>query len=129
MMNQGEYDHRKKKIYKAILILLIGLTAISGVRKDLNELLTLANDVQHFADRWFGDVLPTVHARTLLPAETCLIKTTSAGAEDFHWTGRVAQGKSIEIKGISGDILMKHQPEARWLGFRNPIKLVNGRRK
>ena len=104
MMKQGEHDHRKKKIYKVILILLIGLTAISGVRKDLNELLTLANDVHHFADRWFGDVLPTVHARTLLPAETCIIKTTSSGADDFHWTGHVAQGKSIEIKGISGDI-------------------------
>jgi len=29
---------------------------------------------------------------------------TTAGAEDFHWQGRLAAGKTIEIKGVNGDI-------------------------
>src|SRR6266513_603236 len=107
MSYEGKRNNGDKKIYKVILILLIGLTSISAARKDLNQLLALANDVQSFADRWFGGVLPTVQARTLGPVEVCLVKATSNApvtSDDFHWTGRVEQGKAIEIKGISGDI-------------------------
>jgi len=103
MNNSGRTD----RVYKIILILLIGLATISAVRKDLNELLTLANDVHEITDRWFGGVLPTVQARTLPAIETCsnsaVTKVQSDGG-DFQWTGHVEPGKAIEIKGISGNI-------------------------
>jgi len=39
----------------------------------------------------------------LLPFAFCLV-AVSAQAQDFQWRGAIAQGKAIEIKGISGDI-------------------------
>ena len=33
-----------------------------------------------------------------------LALATTAGAEDFRWQGRLAPGKTIEIKGVNGDI-------------------------
>ena len=101
------YESKRTKLYKVILILLIGLASLSAARKDLNQLIALANDVQTFADRWFGDVLPSAQAHNIASVETCSEKETSEtplAGEDFHWTGHLEKGKGIEIKGISGDI-------------------------
>ena len=98
---------RTEGIYKMILILLIGLATISGARKDVNEFLSLAGDIQGFADRWLGDVLPTVQAGALPTIEICsnsVPAKTQSSTADFQWTGRVEAGKAIEIKGISGSI-------------------------
>jgi len=107
MINEGRNQHKDKKLYKAILVLLIGLAVISAARKDLNQFLSLANDVQALSDRWFGAVLPTVHARTVTTVESCSLhklERVVALSDEFRWSGRVDQGKSVEIKGISGDI-------------------------
>jgi DUF4097 and DUF4098 domain-containing protein YvlB len=107
MIYEGRNQHKDKKVYKAILILLIGLAGISGARKDLNQLLSLANDVQALSDQWSGAVLPTVHARTVTTVESCSLyklERVAVPPDEFHWSGRVDQGKSVEIKGISGDI-------------------------
>lgn len=31
--------------------------------------------------------------------------TTSAAAQDFRWTGRLAAGKTLEVKGVNGDVV------------------------
>ncbi len=59
------YESRRTKLYKVILILLIGMASLSAARKDLIQLIALANDVHSFADRWFGGVLPTAQAHNL----------------------------------------------------------------
>lgn len=33
-----------------------------------------------------------------------LLAAAPAGAQDFHWTGRLAAGKRLEIKGVNGSI-------------------------
>jgi len=109
MLDESRNQNKEKKIYKVIMILLVGLAAISGARKDLNQLLSLANDVHSFTDKWFGGILPTAQARTVSTVETCSLTdkaktSTTASADEFRWSGRVSQGKAIEIKGISGDI-------------------------
>ena len=40
-------------------------------------------------------------AATLLVAVVCAVP---ASAQDFHWTGRLAAGKRLEIKGVNGSI-------------------------
>jgi len=45
------------------------------------------------------------HLALSLAAVTALIVSpTLAGAQDFRWHGSIPQGKSIEIKGVNGDV-------------------------
>jgi len=41
---------------------------------------------------------------TFAAAAALLLSPASARAQDFKWHGAVAQGKTIEIKGVNGDI-------------------------
>ena len=38
-------------------------------------------------------------------AALVLTPTRAAAQQDFHWSGSIAQGQSIEIKGVNGDIV------------------------
>src|SRR5204862_7448882 len=42
----------------------------------------------------------------LLPAVACLalVPRAATGQSEFHWKGKVAPGKAIEIKGVNGDV-------------------------
>jgi Putative adhesin len=107
MIQENKPQGREKKVYKVLLILLIAMAALSGARKDLNQLLSLANEAQAFADHWFGGMLPSVQARTISHVESCTAaesKRINVSTDDFRWSGRVAEGKAVEIKGISGNI-------------------------
>jgi len=42
--------------------------------------------------------------RTLAIAAVTGLFASSAGAQDFNWRGNIAQGQSIEIKGVNGDV-------------------------
>jgi len=42
-------------------------------------------------------LLPAVAALTLVPR-------AAAAQDEFHWKGKVASGKAIEIKGVNGDV-------------------------
>jgi hypothetical protein len=103
----------EKTGYKIILILLIGLAALSNVIKDLNRLQELSSSLQEFTSEWLGDGLTTVIAKDISPGETsCLSEATvpANSADEFRWNVRVAPGKTIEIKGLNGDI--KAEPAA-----------------
>ena len=41
-----------------------------------------------------------------LPALAALVAVvaTPAAAQDFRWTGKLAQGKSLEVRGVNGDV-------------------------
>jgi hypothetical protein len=43
--------------------------------------------------------------RTLFTAAAlCLTALATAAAQDFNWHGRIAAGKRLEVKGVSGDV-------------------------
>ncbi len=43
--------------------------------------------------------------RTIMTAAAlCLAAFATATAQDFNWHGRIAQGKRLEVKGVSGDV-------------------------
>lgn len=100
MSNEGTTLKKENKAYKVALILLIGLAVLSGARKDLNELRSLASDVHAFTNHWLGGIMPLVHARPVATAEVCNSRQSSlpATSDQFRWSGRVEQGKTIEIK-------------------------------
>jgi hypothetical protein len=110
MIEQGTSQKEEKKTYKVILILLIGLAAISGARKDLNQLLSLAHDVHALADHWVVGMVPTGQAPTVASAETCQAKVRAvvATTSEFRWRGRVEQRKAMVTKRLSRVI----QPES-----------------
>ncbi|MGH9966617.1 MAG: DUF4097 family beta strand repeat-containing protein [Pyrinomonadaceae bacterium] len=97
----------EKKRYKVILILLVGLAAFSTTMKDLNHLQEMVAGLQQFKNEWLGDGLTTVTAKNTSTAESWCANEVSqrtASAAEFRWSGRVAPGMAIEIKGINGDI-------------------------
>lgn len=103
------YQGKRQKLYKVLLIMLIALSSISAAKSDLNQLITLANEVHSFADRWFGDVLPPAQARSLAVVENCSEKKlaiASVTRGDFHWIGHLQNRKSFDIKG-SGNLTVK----------------------
>ena len=104
MIQRDNPQYKEKRIYKVILIVLIGMAVVSGAWKDLNQLMTFANEAQAFADHWFGGILPTVHAGTTESCTTVVKVSKVSRSDDFRWTGIISEGKSIEIKGISGSI-------------------------
>lgn len=105
MIDEVTYRTKDKKVYKVGLILLVGLASISGARKDLNQLLTLANEVHAFANHWLS-VLPVNQASAAAPG-VCQLKERTRFVTDsaaFPLRGRVVQGKSIKIKGLNAEI-------------------------
>src|SRR3954464_7045620 len=41
---------------------------------------------------------------TITAAALCFAAFATAGAQDFNWHGRIAQGKRLEVKGVNGDV-------------------------
>jgi hypothetical protein len=40
----------------------------------------------------------------LIVAALCVAAVAGAGAQDFNWHGRLAAGKRLEVKGVTGDV-------------------------
>ncbi len=96
----------EKMRYKVILILLVGLTAYSTAMRDLNRLQELASSVHEFTSGWLDAGVITANAKDVSGAQSSCgssLRQTRSAAE-FHWTGRMAPGLGVEIKGINGDI-------------------------
>ena len=109
MNNTPSNQNSDKKLYRIILFVIIGLAAFSSAVKELRQAHAFIAEVAQTFSSWSDVVVPTASART--PVRIVTLKThvdssslpqnTSA---DFRWNGPVAQGQSIEIKGINGDI-------------------------
>jgi hypothetical protein len=85
-------------------MLVITFVAVTAAVKDLDHLKEFTGDL----GRW-GASLATagtipVHASGLSREERITLELPNQAEDQFRWTGRVAQGKSIEVKGINGSI-------------------------
>ena len=91
---------------KAILILLVGLAAYSSAVKELNSARELVANVYRLASHLVDSGIATANAKSISVEETVCAEAVaqSQSAGEFRWTGRVAPGLSVEIKGINGDI-------------------------
>lgn len=110
-MNEMQSDQiREKKWARIVLFLAIGLVAFSSAMKELNQAQALLFDAAEFVSRWSDSVVPTANARTRVKrvriekvAVNEFVQSSQQSGE-FRWNGTVAQGQTIEIKGINGDI-------------------------
>ena len=89
---------------KFLLILLV-LAALASALKDLNALQGFSGRFQSWTSQWFHAGLTSVSASDLSATErSCAQTLFQSSSEQFHWSGRVAPGQSVEIKGINGSI-------------------------
>lgn len=97
----------EKKRYTVILILLVGIAAYSSAIRDLNNLKEMVGSVYEFTNSWIDTGLITANAKEVSEEEgfcSDSASLTQGSAPEFRWTGRVAPGLSVEIKGVNGDI-------------------------
>jgi DUF4097 and DUF4098 domain-containing protein YvlB len=72
--------------------------------------MTVSEQVGEFISVFTNAVVPTAHARTPLRALTCSTKpeppTTpeQQTTDEFRWSGALQAGKTIEVRGINGNI-------------------------
>jgi len=103
-MNKSETNPTPRGWRNAALMLVITFVAVTAAVKDLDHLKEFTGDL----GRW-GASLATagtipVHASGLSRVERITLELPNQAEDQFRWTGRVAQGKSIEVKGINGSI-------------------------
>ena len=103
--------NQENKWPKVVLILVVALAAFSSAMKELNQVHALATEAGALIADWVGVVEPTVNARSIPTVENCSADPRGGGTpqnevrpDEFHWSGRVAPGAAVEIKGINGDI-------------------------
>jgi len=110
-MNDSQSNqNRDKKWPRIVLFILISLAAFSSAMKELSQAHAFISDAAEFIARWSDTVIPTANARTPVKRvriEKVLVNEvtqTSQRSDEFRWSGTVAPGQTIEIKGINGDI-------------------------
>jgi hypothetical protein len=104
MTNAGTTQKARKRQNRFFVLLLV-LAALSGVVKDLDRLQSFTKSIHGLTASWL-EVGPTVYASGIPAAVTSCPEARGqiARTGQFHWTGLVAAGQSIEIKGINGGI-------------------------
>lgn len=104
MTNAGTTQKARTRQNRLFVLLLV-LAALSGVVKDLERLQSLTKSIHGFTAPWL-QMGSTVYASGIPPAVTSCPGAGGqmARTDQFHWTGLVAAGQSIEIKGINGGI-------------------------
>lgn len=98
----------EKKSYRVILLLAVGLAAFSSAMKELNQIQSFTIETGRLITEWSSAIVPTASARTLVVVETCTDRSLaqrSVSSDEFRWSGTIAEGAAIEIRGINGDIV------------------------
>jgi hypothetical protein len=111
MANTPATQNASRSRQNRFFILLLVLASLSSVAKDFDRLLRWTSGIQGLTTSWLH-LDSTVHAsgmpaRLARPALLSNCSTSpgqTAISEQFRWAGTVAQGQSIEIKGINGAI-------------------------
>jgi hypothetical protein len=100
--------------YTAILFMVIAFAIMSNAIRDLNQLHEYSSRLQAFMAEWRDSGLPKHSKGVSFDPASC----QAAGAQDeartdaFRWTGLVPSGRTIEIKGVNGDIKAEPAPGA-----------------
>lgn len=103
-------QNRDKRWPRIVLFIVIGLVTLSSAMKELSQAQAFVVDAAEFISRWSEAVMPTANARTSfnrVRIEKVVVNDfvqSSQQSGDFRWSGVVAPGQTIEIKGINGDI-------------------------
>jgi len=110
MNDEKKNLNRERKSHLIILFIVISLAAASSALKELRDARAFLTDVAQVISSCSDAIVPTASARTRtikVVAETCdarTIVTSQNTSDEFRWNGPIAQGQTVEIKGINGRI-------------------------
>ncbi len=102
-MNKSETNKELRGWLKAALLLVVILVAVTSAAKDLEHLKEFTSGPGSWGSSLASTGMTPVYASSLSHAELVRLEVP-AQDDQFKWTGRVEQGKSIEIKGVNGNI-------------------------
>jgi len=103
-MNKSETSEISRGWFNAALMMVVILVATIVAAKDLDHLKEFTSDIGVWGSGLASAGITPVHAGGLSRAERNRLEVPVQTDDQFQWTGRLAQGKSIEIKGINGSI-------------------------
>ncbi|HXM46512.1 MAG TPA: hypothetical protein VN956_01505, partial [Pyrinomonadaceae bacterium] len=103
-MNKSKPSETSRGWFNAALMLVVILVAITAAVKDFDHLKDFTSDLGIRGSRLASAGMTRVHASGLSRVERNKLQVPAQTDDQFQWTGHVAQGKSIEIKGINGSI-------------------------
>ncbi len=97
----------KLKLMKIVVVMMVGLAAAPLALEQLSNL-------QYVAERWtrntFLSGIVTAHASeketsaSVAVAANVPVSQTASSSDEFRWSRRMVAGRTIEIKGINGDV-------------------------
>ncbi len=103
-MNKSETNQRSRGWHSAALMLVITFVVLTGAVNDLDHLREFTGDLGCWGASLASAGMTQVHASGLSRVERITLEFPTQTNDQFRWTGRVAQDKSIEIKGVNGSI-------------------------
>lgn len=106
-MNNQSANTTEKKSYRVLILLIIGLATLSSAANDLNQIQSWTSEAQNLVSTWADMVVPTVSASVPVPPTNCMktvVFQNAKHSDEFQWSGQVAPGGAIEIKGLNGGI-------------------------
>ena len=112
MNNTEQNQTTEKKSYRVLVLVIVGLAVFSSAMNELNQLQSFTLQASNFIAAWSDVVMPTASASGApVIANACIQNFASrpfiqsvSHSDEFRWSGAVAQGASIEVKGINGEI-------------------------
>jgi hypothetical protein len=90
----------KRKLIIASIMTALALTVMPEALRQLRGLKCLAQEQAVLGLRSGLSSIAYAHDNSLLKNNG----GSDAVEDDFHWQGRIAQGRAIEIKGVSGEV-------------------------
>ena len=97
----------KSKLMRIVVVMILGLAAAPLALEQLSNL-------QYVAEKWtrntFLSGIVTVHASeketsaSVPVATNAVANQTASSSDEFRWSGRLAAGRTIEVKGVNGDV-------------------------
>lgn len=108
-MSNTNFESKERKGYRALILMLVALAIFSSALKDIERLQQLTNSLEELTASVTGHSVFSASAATIsanghnspLPPSPPSLQSTLG---EFRWTGRVAAGQTIEIRGLNGDI-------------------------
>jgi DUF4097 and DUF4098 domain-containing protein YvlB len=103
-MKQPGTSQKSKGWQNAALMLIVAFAAVTSAARDLDHVKQLTGHLGSWASTFSGAANSPAYAGTVKRVERARPETPASVDEPFRWNGRVAEGKSIEIKGVNGSI-------------------------
>lgn len=110
MKDEKQNLNPERKPHLIILFIVISLAAASSALKELRDARAFFGDVAQVISSWSDAIVPTASARTRtikVVTESCearVLVHSQNTSDEFRWNGPVAEGQTVEIKGINGRI-------------------------